>query len=244
MPADSLEQIVYQNLRRAILAHKLSPGTPLPAPEIAQALGVSRTPVQAALRRLAVEGLVSFRPRHGASVVQPTARDVRDAFVVRCNLEALAAELAAREITREEIGILENCILEEEAAFARRDAEGVLEAGRRFHEVIAHASRNRVLARVTTEVVAQTYVYLMFYDPFDAPVPRSPPEHRAIVAALTQRDPAEAHKAMEEHVRSTLGYLDLGLYFRAGRDVAEALRRQKNDHSGVQGDNRQRGDDL
>lgn len=241
MPMDSLEQIVYENLRRAILAHKLAPGAPLPTPEIAQALGVSRTPVQAALRRLAIEGLVSFRPRHGASVVQPTARDVQDAFIVRCNLEALAAELAAREITPEEIQTLENCIREEEAAFAQGDAEGVLEAGRRFHEVIAHASRNRVLARVTTEVVAQTYVYLMFYDPFDAPVPRSPPEHRAIAAALSQRDPAAARKAMEEHVRSTLGYLDLGLYFRAGRDVAEALRREKGDRAGVGG--RHRGGD-
>lgn len=199
----------------------------MPAPEIARVLGVSRTPVQAALRRLAVEGLVSFRPRHGASVVQPTARDVQDAFVVRCNLEGLAAELAAREITSEEIGVLETCVLEEEAAFARRDADGVLEAGRRFHEAIARASRNSVLARVSTEVVAQTYVYLMFYDPFDAPVPRSPPEHRAIIAALSQRDPVAARKAAEEHVRSTLGHLDLGLYFRVGRDVAEALGAEK-----------------
>jgi DNA-binding GntR family transcriptional regulator len=221
-PGENLEEIVYRTLKGAIIGHRLSPGAPLAEAEVAEALKVSRTPVRSAFRRLADEGLVTWRRRKGATVAHATAGEIKDVFYVRRLLEAASAELAAGKATPRDIEELEGYVALEVEAFRRKDVEGVLAAGRRFHDAVGRMSGNSVLASMISIVVAKSYVHLIFYDAFDSPEPRSPGEHRRIIEALRKGDAEEARRAMEAHVRSSEDYLDLALYLRP-RDVASAL---------------------
>lgn len=155
-------------------------------------------------------------------MTQPTAAEVREVFFVRRTLEGAAAALAASAATARDLDDLDEFIRQEVEAFARKDKEGVLDAGRRFHDKVARIAANSVLTSTLDVIVARSYVHLLFYDPFDSPTPRSPGEHIEIVSALRSGDPEKARRAMEKHIDSTQEYLDFGLYLRS-RDMATAL---------------------
>lgn len=98
-----LRDVVFENLREAILEGKLKPGQRLMEVQLAEQLGVSRTPVREAIRKLELEGLVVMLPRKGAYVANMSLKDIMDVLEVRASLEGLAAYLAAERISDEDI---------------------------------------------------------------------------------------------------------------------------------------------
>ena len=218
----SKADLVYKRLRSAIIRHRLAPGTRLPAPRIAQALNVSRTPVNQALERLSSEGLVELERHTGARVVNPTTKDVREIFVVHKNLEGLTAELAAKHITPEQLEMMKRHIEEEQRAFERRDTEQLLLSAGRFHRVIAEASDNHLLMNIVRRLIDQSHACLVLYELVAEP-PQSPPEHRRIVEAL-QVGPQSAREAMESHIESTLSLLDMDMYRLVSTNLTDALQ--------------------
>ena len=98
-----LRDVVFQTLRQAILRGELKPGERLMEIHLAQKLGVSRTPVREAIRKLELEGLVLMIPRKGAVVAEITVTDLEDVLEVRMALEELAVKLACRKITEEQL---------------------------------------------------------------------------------------------------------------------------------------------
>jgi DNA-binding GntR family transcriptional regulator len=203
-----LEDAVYRRLRASIVSHELPPNTRLVEREIAEVLGVSRTPVRAALRRLAYQQLVVLHKHRGATVVQPTMAEIRSAFAVRRMLEPQAASLAAQRIGEEQLRALEECTQRETAGFRNREWDTIIETTLTFHGTIADASGNQFLAKFCREIITQTNVYLIFYDrPLESP--RSPGEHLRILQALKGRDGEAAAAAMLAHVDSTEQHLDL-----------------------------------
>ena len=98
-----LRDVVFNTLRRAILKGELEPGERLMEIALANKLGVSRTPIREAIRKLELEGLVVMIPRKGAEVARITEKDLRDVLEVRTSLEKLAIELACDRITEDDI---------------------------------------------------------------------------------------------------------------------------------------------
>ena len=98
-----LRDVVFNTLRRAILRGELKPGERLMEIQLANKLGVSRTPIREAIRKLELEGLVLMMPRKGAEVAEITEKNLRDVLEVRCALEELAVQLACDRIDKEKI---------------------------------------------------------------------------------------------------------------------------------------------
>lgn len=211
-PRGNLEDIAYQKIRSAILARSLRPGSRLTEPALAGMTGMSRTPVRGALRRLAAEGLVTIAPNQGAVVSSPSAKDIRDAYVTREPLEALAARLAVESVTEGSLERLRSASEKEVKTLRERNLSEYIEANNDFHLAVAEMSRNKPLLASIQNCLTLTNVCLAFFDPFyDVQVEesRSNWEHRLIIEALQARDPSWAEAAMRVHIRSSFAYLDI-----------------------------------
>ena len=105
-----LRDVVFKTLRQAILKGDLAPGERLMEIQLANQLGVSRTPIREAIRKLELEGLVIMIPRRGAEVAKITEKDLKDVLEVRTSLEELAIGLACERITDEKIERLKEAL--------------------------------------------------------------------------------------------------------------------------------------
>lgn len=191
---------VYTALRDAILSGKLRPGERIVEDRICTELGVSRSPLREALRKLEGEGLISILPRRGAVVTELTPRDHIDLFAVREALEGLAANLAASYITDAELSELEDVCQAMEKCIKARDMAAVVALNTQFHELVAKASRNRWLREFILSIRAQARrLYRSSLDRPDRAM-ESLAEHRLIVDAIKAGDGARAEALARQHV--------------------------------------------
>ncbi len=202
----------YQELRHRIITKQLKPGQRLPEVNIAVQMGVSRTPVREALRRLASEGLVIIIPNSGARLAAPTEKEIRDTFLVREQLECLAIGLAAERIGDRHLRRLEETLLEEARAIDERNLEAYLEVNEAFHKAVADASGNRVLAEYVENILARTNAYVVFFDPFyQEETTPTIDSHKEILMALRIHDAEKAVKLMKKHLQETISRLSESL---------------------------------
>ena len=158
-----LRDVVFNTLRQAILKGELKPGERLMEIQLAQRLGVSRTPIREAIRKLELEGLVVMIPRKGAEVAKITEKSMRDVLEVRRALEELAIQLACGRITKEEIAVLENNANEFKKATKTKDLVEMAEADEAFHAVIYNATKNDRLIYILNNLREQMYRYRLEY---------------------------------------------------------------------------------
>jgi DNA-binding GntR family transcriptional regulator len=190
-------------LRAAILSGEIAPGARLGEVELAEQLGVSRTPVREALRRLAADGLVEVLPNRGARVAQWTPADLDEIYELRALLESHGASRAATRIDAAEVDVLAKLCDDMEACVRRgrkRDLDHITALNAEFHQrILDSAGSPRLTALVPTVVqvplVARTF---HLYSP-DA-LARSLGHHRELVAAMRAADPAWAGSVMRSHV--------------------------------------------
>jgi DNA-binding GntR family transcriptional regulator len=201
---ESLGERVYKSLRDLILSQAYPPGSKLNVEQLCRDLGVSRTPVWDAMRKLETEGLVSTVARHGVFVLNYGVDKVRDLFAVRGALEALAAGEATRRLDHEERGALEDTVRRLEEAAARRDVEAYSRAAIAFHDLILAGARNQVLSRLLDNVYAQILVLRLRSLYLPERLASSVSEHRAIFAAVTAGDTAEAERLSRAHADHVL----------------------------------------
>ena len=202
----------YQELRHRIITKQLKPGQRLPEVNIAVQMGVSRTPVREALRRLASEGLVIIIPNSGARLAAPTLREIQDTFLVREQLECLAISLAAEKIGERHLRRLEEALLEEARAIDEKNLETYLEVNEAFHKAVADAGGNRVLAEYVENILARTNAYVVFYDPFyNAESPVTVDSHKEILMALRAHDVEKSVKLMKRHLKDAVAGLSQAL---------------------------------
>ncbi len=195
-----LRDVVYNTLRGAILKGELKPGERLMEIQLANKLGVSRTPVREAIHKLDQEGLVLMIPRKGAEVADITEKSLRDVLDVRKALEELAVKRACEKITKEEITELRNAGEAFETALAGKDVVEIAEADVQFHDVIYKATDNQKLISLLNNLSEQMYRYRVEYLKDARVFPRLAQEHEQIVDLIARRDPEEAAKVMCEHI--------------------------------------------
>lgn len=195
-----LRDVVFNTLRRAILKGELKPGERLMEITLADKLGVSRTPIREAIRKLELEGLVVMAPRKGAKVASITERDLNDVLEVRKGMEVLAISLACKRITGEELEKLETI----EQSFQKLIESGNLtelaEMDVKFHDTIYQATNNQRLVQLLNNLREQMYRYRMEYLK-DIAVRRTlAEEHKAICRALRERDEQQAEQYVSIHI--------------------------------------------
>jgi DNA-binding GntR family transcriptional regulator len=197
-----LRDIVFNTLRQAILKGELAPGERLMEVSLAQKLGVSRTPVREAIRKLELEGLVLMIPRRGAEVARISEKNLRDVLEVRRGLEDLAIELACARITDSQIVELKKANVNFENSLTSNDVTAIAEADERFHEIIYKAAGNEKLVLVINNIKEQMYRYRLEYIKDGTKRQKLVSEHKEIVAALERRNLQEAQELMRNHIEN------------------------------------------
>lgn len=195
-----LRDVVFQTLRQAILKGELQPGERLMEMKLAERLGVSRTPVREAIRKLELEGLVVMIPRKGAAVANITEKDTKDVLEVRRTLEMFAVEVACDRITPEQLQELKESAKDFEDFKGSADLIRIAETDMKFHEIIYEATQNERLVQMLNNLRENMYRYRIEYlkDPnyYDSLVG----EHREILKAIENGDKDHARRCMRDHI--------------------------------------------
>lgn len=195
-----LRDVVFQTLREAILRGELKPGERLMEIALAEKLGVSRTPIREAIRKLELEGLVIMIPRRGAQVAQITEKDLTDVLEVRIGLENMVIEKACQLMTDEQLDRLEEAERVFEQAMAEGDLKNLAEADENFHILIYESCDNRRLLQLLSNLREQLYRYRMEYLKDEDTRNLLVEEHRAIYDAIRTRDVQKAKEHAFVHV--------------------------------------------
>ena len=195
-----LRDVVFNTLRQAILKGELEPGERLMEIQLAERLGVSRTPIREAIRKLELEGLVLMIPRKGAEVARISEKSLRDVLEIRRSVEELAIELACQRMTEEEIDDLEAAKKAFADAVARRDMMLMAETDEMYHETIYKGTKNNRLIQIINNLREQMYRYRLEYIKDADKHPILLIEHDNIFKAVRARHVAEAKAAMREHI--------------------------------------------
>lgn len=195
-----LRDVVFNTLRQAILRGELKPGERLMEIQLANKLGVSRTPIREAIRKLELEGLVLMIPRRGAEVAEITEKSLRDVLEVRAALEELAVDLACDRITDAEIEKLREAAAEFEETTKSEDVTALAEADVRFHDIIYGATENQKLIQLLFNLREQMYRYRVEYLKRKEVHSTLFAEHEHIIECIVKRDKEAAKKASSTHI--------------------------------------------
>lgn len=195
-----LRDVVFNTLRQAILTGELKPGERLMEIHLANRLGVSRTPIREAIRKLELEGLVTMIPRRGAEVAQITEKSLRDVLEVRRALDALCVELACDRITDEELQALSEACDAFEKATATKDPKKIAQADVAFHDIIVKATNNSRLVQLVNNLSEQMYRYRFEYIKDENCHEQLTKEHQILCESLKRKDKETAAKTAKLHI--------------------------------------------
>ncbi|WP_343345324.1 GntR family transcriptional regulator [Terrisporobacter petrolearius] len=195
-----LRDVVFENLRTAILEGNLKAGQRLMEVQLAEQLGVSRTPIREAIRKLELEGLVVMLPRKGAYVANMSFKDLIDVLEIRASLEGLAASLASERLRDEDIVELERVAKEFEKSVRETDIDNVLKKDVEFHEKIFLMANNKKLYHLITSLWEQVHRFRVTYvSNYEASLSLVD-EHNRILESIKSGDSELAKKYATEHI--------------------------------------------
>ena len=197
-----LRDVVFNTLRDAILTGKLVPGERLMENQLAEKLGVSRTPVREALRMLELENLVALVPRKGAQVLEMSEKDRVNILEVRSALEGLATSRACKQMTKEDLQQLKNMEVNFEKAVADNDVEHFVDIDEDFHDLIFAATENDKLINIFRNLRIQLYRYRMAQAKNnETSMSTIVAHHRSIIRAIENHDAEEGASIAQGHIK-------------------------------------------
>jgi DNA-binding GntR family transcriptional regulator len=196
-----LGEIVFDHLKESILKGELKPGERLMEIALAEEMGVSRTPVREAIRKLEKEKFVEMIPRKGAYVADLTKQDILEVLEIRYVLEGLAAKLAAKKMKKPDIERLKQNVQDFKEAIENMDRTTMIDNDNAFHDIIYEATENEKLIEIIQDLHDQYQRFrLVYFNEFDdyAEVCR---RHEVICEAIVAGDEERAKEEAEEHVK-------------------------------------------
>lgn len=202
-----LRDIVFDNLRLAILDGTLRPGERLMEVSLSEKLGVSRTPVREAIRKLEIEGLVEITPRRGAQVCELSVKDVEDVLEVRETLEGLAAYLAAEKMSDDELKELEKAYNGLVKAVDEQSTEKIIKWDSKFHDILLNGSRNPRLIKVNGILVEQVHRFRKSYIEDINTAKYIVQSHKKILDSLKEKNKEESKENAMEHIRDVKEFI-------------------------------------
>jgi len=195
-----LREVVYEELKMQILTGAIVPGTRMMEVELANEIGVSRTPVREAIRKLEKEGLVTIEPRRGAYASQISTKDMVEILEVRQNMEGLAAFFAASRMTSDQMEELKSIEEKYNEAVKSGDMQEMIKYDTKFHRMIVESCNNKVLVQMIEQlqelVLRFRYIY---YDNFKR-AENMPEEHMEIMQAIETGNAEAARNAADTHI--------------------------------------------
>lgn len=195
-----LRDVVFNTLRQAILTGEMKPGERLMEIHLANKLGVSRTPIREAIRKLELEGLVIMIPRRGAEVAQITWKSLKDVLEVRRALDVLAIELACERMEREQLDSLYQACDDFKKATESEDIRKIAEADVVLHDIIVKATGNNRLIQLVNNLSEQMYRYRFEYIKDKSQHERLVEEHYEMHAAIKAKDKEKAAIVVRKHI--------------------------------------------
>ena len=197
-----LRDVVFNTLRQAILRGEMEPGERLMEIQLAQKLGVSRTPIREAIRKLELEGLVIMIPRKGAEVAHITEKDMRDVLEVRSTLEELAVTLACKSVTPDKIEALKAANKVFESAIISKDVVNIVDADVSFHDIIYAMTDNQRLIQIINNLREQMYRYRLEYVTDARTHSILISEHNDIIQKLQDKNVEDAKTVVRQHINN------------------------------------------
>lgn len=195
-----LRDVVFNTLRKAILTGQLKPGERLMEVHLANRLGVSRTPIREAIRKLELEGLVVMIPRRGAEVAKITEKSLQDVLEVRRALDVLCVELACERISEEELERLRKACDDFEQATHTKDTTLIAKADVCYHDIIVEATGNQRLVQLVNNLAEQMYRYRFVYLKDQSQHENLVEEHREILKCIEEKDKEKGAVAAGIHI--------------------------------------------
>lgn len=197
-----LRDVVFDVLRQNILTGELKPGERLMEIHLANKLGVSRTPIREAIRKLELEGLVTMIPRRGAEVAEITEESLHEVLEVRRALDVFCVELSCERITDEEKILLEKAMIAFEEVAKEKNIKEIAKADVIFHEVIMNATRNNRLIQLIQNLSEQVYRYRFEYIKDESGHDTLIEEHRLIYQSIIENNTEEAVRVVTMHINN------------------------------------------
>ncbi|RMN28659.1 GntR family transcriptional regulator [Pseudomonas coronafaciens pv. zizaniae] len=194
------DEQIYQHVLEAIVEHRLAPGTRLPEDALAEVFEVSRTGIRKVLQRLALERLVTLRPKRGAEVAQPSAQEAQDVLGARQLIEpALMAGIAARVAGQRLESLRALCEQEHEAQHAGRHSEAI-QLSARFHVQLCALACNQVLTEQVAQLTKRSSLVVAVYGSRRS-VGCDCGQHVDLLTLLEAGQGEQAREWMAEHLR-------------------------------------------
>lgn len=202
----SLADQVFEHIETDILSGKYQKGENLTESKLSQELGVSRTPIREALRRLEQEHLIEEAPK-GMVVVGISDKDLADIFEIRAALEGKAAALAAKNHTDEQINIIREALEFQEFYLGKQDPDRIKSMDSRFHETIYKMSGSTIFYEVLMPLHKKILKYRKASVSDSSRAEASVAEHRAIYEALIAGNAELAEKLTCEHLSNAYSHI-------------------------------------
>jgi DNA-binding GntR family transcriptional regulator len=201
MDSSTATRSIVDALTKAIVEHRLHPGTKLAEQKLADHFGVSRTLIRQALFQLVQKRLIRMEPARGAFVATPSSDEARQVFAVRRMIEVEMTRSFVRHVTPAQIKALKEHVAEEKAAVSRGDVPGRTDLLGDFHVRMAELMGNQVLAQILSELISRCALITLMYQSSNA-AEHSAEEHAEILKAIADKNEDLAVKLMDEHLRN------------------------------------------
>lgn len=207
----SMEQVVYETLKNAILNRTLAPGTQLVESTISEKMKISRTPIRNAIKNLNLEGFVTIIPNRGAFIIQPSVEEIVQAFRMREELECTAIKFGLDKVEKEDIEKLNSITEKEFQALMNRDIFDYLGINKDFHMLLPIKSGNKYLIQFTEKIINQISIYLILYDSFynNSMQFDTIEEHKKMVKAIENKDSKQLEVLIRQHTENGLNDLQI-----------------------------------
>lgn len=199
----SLKELAYDNLKELIITGMLESGRLHNEKRLAEALGVSRTPVREALLELSREGMVAFVPGKGVEVCKLTSRQVREVFEIRRIIEGYIIKKIAGQLTAEDIQALDDKLNAQEKMLGSAERQAFIEYDKQFHLYLASKIGNQQIESILDNLRDQIHLMGIRAVEEDFRMKQVIEEHRAIFSGLKEENPQKAYDALITHLENT-----------------------------------------
>ena len=196
----SLQEDIYNKLKKSIIYGELSPGEKLNELDLAKKLQVSRTPVREAFRRLQVDGHVTFLTNKGVFVTKLPPDEIQETYNIIGILEGYAAELAAGNISGKDLKILRKFQKELNQLASQNKYHDYAEKNYEFHRFITTLSRNKTLVNTISSLRSRVYTYRFISVTIPGYLEKYASDHEHIIDAIEKNDSGRARNCMKKHV--------------------------------------------
>lgn len=214
---------IYDDLKAAILAHAIAPGTKLPEDELGEVYSVSRTLVRAALQALAHDRLVQLEPNRGAFVAKPSKREAREVFEARTIIEPKVAAMAAAIAKPADVKTLRKHLDEEHKAIDDGRQGDAIMLSALFHEGIAEVAGQTILTEIIRSLCSRSALIISLYSRRADTFCESH-AHHALVDAIAKHNELDASELMTSHLVDLLSGIDVSESTAPQRRLSEILR--------------------